>query len=70
MDPAAAAKAAALIRPPTAVPIHWGTYFPVHLGRRGHPLLRDPPHEFARLVGERAPDTRVVIPAIGERVAL
>ena len=70
MDPAAAAEAAALIRPSTAVPIHWGTYFPAHAGRRGHPLLRDPPHDFARLVGERAPDTRVVVPAIGERVAV
>ena len=49
----AAAEAAALIGPRTAVPIHWGTYFPVHPGRHGHPLLRDPPHDFARLVGEQ-----------------
>ena len=70
MDPAAAAEAAALIGPTTAVPIHWGTYFPAYAGLRGHALLRDPPHDFARLVGEHAPATRVVIPAIGERVAL
>ena len=70
MDPPAAAEAAALIRPRTAVPIHWGTYFPVHLGRQGHSLLRDPPHDFARLVGERTQDVRVVVPAVGERVAL
>jgi len=70
MDPAAAAEAAALIGPGTAVPIHWGTYFPAHLGRTGHPLLRDPPHDFARLVDEQKRGVRVVVPAVGERVAL
>lgn len=70
MDPAAAAEAVALIRPRTAVPIHWGTYFPVHAGRRGHPLLREPPQEFARLVEEQTGDTRVVVPTVGERVVL
>jgi L-ascorbate metabolism protein UlaG (beta-lactamase superfamily) len=70
MDPAAAAEAAALIDPRTAVPIHWGTYFPAHLGRGGHRLLRDPPHDFAREVGKRSPEIRVVLPAIGERVGL
>jgi len=69
MDPAAAAEAAALIAPATAIPIHWGTYFPIHLGRAGHPLLRDPPQDFERLVGERDPAIRVVVPAVGERVA-
>lgn len=70
MDPPAAAEAAALIEPRTAVPIHWGTYFPAHLGRHGHPLLRDPPHDFTREVGERSPGIRVVVPTVGERVAL
>ena len=70
MDPAAATEAAALIGPATAIPIHWGTYFPAHLGLRGHQLLQDPPHDFARLVGERTPGVRVVVPAVGERVAL
>jgi L-ascorbate metabolism protein UlaG (beta-lactamase superfamily) len=69
MDPAAAAEAAALIGPASAIPIHWGTYFPIHLGRHGHPLLHDPPHEFARLVGEGAAGIRVVVPTVGERVA-
>ncbi|HYI36898.1 MAG TPA: MBL fold metallo-hydrolase [Thermoleophilaceae bacterium] len=70
MDPPAAAEAAALIGPRTAVPIHWGTYFPAHLGRSGHPLLRDPPHDFAHHVGKRSPGIRVVVPAVGERVEL
>jgi len=68
MDPRAAAHAAALIRPRTAVPIHWGTYFPAYMGLRGHPLLRDPPHDFARLVDEESPEIRAVVPAIGERL--
>lgn len=70
MDPTQAAEAAALIRPRTAVPIHWGTYFPAHAGRQGHRLLRDPPHDFARRVAEASPDIRVVVPAIGGRLAL
>ena len=70
MDPRTAADAAALIRPRAAVPIHWGTYFPAYLGLRGHPLLRDPPREFARLVGEQAPGVRAIVPAIGEKLEL
>ena len=32
LDPARAAEAVARIRPELVVPIHWGTYFPIHLG--------------------------------------
>ena len=32
LDPESAAEAVARIRPGLAVPIHWGTYFPIHLG--------------------------------------
>jgi L-ascorbate metabolism protein UlaG (beta-lactamase superfamily) len=70
MDPPAAAEAVEMIGPRVALPIHWGTYFPAHLGRAGHLLLRDPPHDFARLVGERDPGVRVVVPSVNERVEL
>lgn len=70
LDPAGAAEAVARLRPRVAVPIHWGTYFPAHRGRGGHRLLDEPPREFARLVAERAPECRVVVPAIGERLEL
>jgi L-ascorbate metabolism protein UlaG (beta-lactamase superfamily) len=61
MDPAAAARAAALLRPRVAVPIHWGTLFPIGLARRHAELLVDPPRTFARHVAELAPDVRVEI---------
>jgi L-ascorbate metabolism protein UlaG (beta-lactamase superfamily) len=70
MDPDEAAQAAALLAPAMAVPIHWGTYLPIgRRGRLGH-LLRDPGHEFAARVAERAPGVRVVVLAPGEDVQL
>lgn len=70
LDPRRAAEAAALLRPAHAVPIHWGTYFPLPLGLRpgGHRLLRDPPHEFAAQAARLAPATRVTVLAPGERL--
>jgi L-ascorbate metabolism protein UlaG (beta-lactamase superfamily) len=66
LDPARAARAAALLRPRTAVPIHWGTFLPAgHLRRHGH-LLTSPPEEFsARLAGE-APGVRAALLRPGE----
>src|SRR4051812_32248594 len=61
MDPAAAARAAALLRPRVAVPIHGGTLSPVGLARRHGELLVAPPRTFARHVAELAPDVRVEI---------
>jgi L-ascorbate metabolism protein UlaG (beta-lactamase superfamily) len=64
LDPEAAARAAALLRPRIAVPIHWGTFFPhlVHLWKADR--LTDPPHEFAAAVARLAPevDVRVLQP--------
>lgn len=72
LDPDRAARAAALLRPAVAVPIHWGTYFPLPLGLRagGHRLLRDPPHAFAAAAARVAPATRVEILAPGGRLTL
>jgi L-ascorbate metabolism protein UlaG (beta-lactamase superfamily) len=58
LDPRAAARAVALLRPRVVVPIHWGTYLPLGY-RAGHPLLHDPGRKFAEHVAELAPDTRV-----------
>ena len=64
LDPEAAARAAALLRPRIAVPIHWGTFFPhlMHLWKSDR--LTDPPHEFAAAVARLAPevDVRVLPP--------
>jgi L-ascorbate metabolism protein UlaG (beta-lactamase superfamily) len=64
LNPESAARAVALIRPRIAVPIHWGTFYPLGLQRlRPDPLIR-PPLEFARLASELAPevDVRVLQP--------
>ena len=34
LDPEGAARAIALVEPRIAVPIHWGTFLPIGLGRR------------------------------------
>jgi len=70
MDPLAAARAAALLRPRVAVPIHWGTFFPVGLARRRGDVLVEPPREFARHAAELAPGVEVRILAAGETMAL
>ena len=41
--PARAAEAVARIRPGLVIPIHWGTYFPIHLGLTGAPAFVDLP---------------------------
>ena len=69
LDPARAAKAVALLRPRVVVPIHWGTYFPIHLGLRGAPsFLQTPPDAFLAELVDVAPgaDVRVLRP--GESV--
>lgn len=59
LDPMGAARAAAVIKPRIAVPIHWGTLHPMGF-RWMRPATRiDPPHQFAQLARRMAPDTTV-----------
>ena len=68
LDPRRAAEAVRRIGPKVAVPIHWGTYFPLHLGLRRLPAFLDlPPAEFVAAVGEVAPDVVVHVLKPGER---
>ena len=64
LDPERAAKALQLLRPRIAVPIHWGTFFPVGLHRRRPHFLTEPPRAFARLAATFAPsvDVRILEP--------
>ena len=57
LDPERAARAAQLLRPRIAVPIHWGTFYP--RGRREGNRLTAPPREFAARVAELAPQVTV-----------
>jgi L-ascorbate metabolism protein UlaG (beta-lactamase superfamily) len=59
MDPAQAAAAVALLAPTTAIPIHWGTFFPVHAHRRHGHLLTTPAREFQERCAELAPSVRL-----------
>jgi L-ascorbate metabolism protein UlaG (beta-lactamase superfamily) len=63
LDPLRAARAAALLRPRVAVPIHWGTFRQIG-PRTDAARLREPADEFARLAAEHAPgvEVRVVPP--------
>jgi L-ascorbate metabolism protein UlaG (beta-lactamase superfamily) len=47
LDPERAARAAAMLSPRIAVPIHWGTFFPLGLARFLPRRLSAPPHDFA-----------------------
>lgn len=64
MDPDRAAEAAHLIRPKIAVPIHWGTLFPMVAGRFGRHHLVRPPRRFSDQVGagESEVEVRVLEP--------
>ena len=71
LDPASAAEALRLLRPRMAIPIHWGTYHPLHLGLRREPaFLRDPAEAFVREAAEVAPEVEVRILRPGERLPL
>jgi L-ascorbate metabolism protein UlaG (beta-lactamase superfamily) len=70
MDAEQAARAAALVRPAIAIPIHWGTFAPIGLRRGRDRLLRDPPQVFAEHAAKLAPGTRVEILQPGESIAL
>jgi len=68
LDAELAARAAALLRPRVAVPIHWGTLHPL-LRRRGA-WFSDPPSAFAAQVAELAPEVEVRVLAPGEALEL
>ena len=70
MDPLTAARAAALLRPRLAVPIHWGTLFPIGLERLRGAALVEPPRVFARHAARLAPDVDVRVLAPGGTLRL
>ncbi len=71
LNPIGAAAAAKLVEAPIAIPIHWGTYFPLGLGRVWPGRLRDPGHAFARQARAAIPtlDVRVLLPGERTRVS-
>jgi L-ascorbate metabolism protein UlaG (beta-lactamase superfamily) len=69
MDPERAARAAALLAPRLAVPIHWGTLYPAGLARLRPRPLTAPPREFAARARALAPEVEVRIAPPGSAVA-
>ena len=70
MDPWQAAEAAALLKPKIAIPIHWGTFFPIGLRWLMPRFLRFPPLVFEREVQKIAPEVDVRILNPGDRIRL
>jgi L-ascorbate metabolism protein UlaG (beta-lactamase superfamily) len=70
LDPAAAARVAALVAPQVVVPIHWGTLLPLGTHRRHGAVLREPAREFAAQVARAAPGVRVSTLAVGEALSI
>jgi L-ascorbate metabolism protein UlaG (beta-lactamase superfamily) len=70
MGPRDAARAAGLIRPRLAIPIHWGTLLPIGIDRRHRDHLGDPPRQFAEHVTSLAPGVEARILEPGEETAL
>ena len=64
-------EAAALVGARVAIPIHWGTYYPIHLGLQGPPgFLKTPPAHFEQAIRELAPATEVRVLQPGEEAAI
>jgi L-ascorbate metabolism protein UlaG (beta-lactamase superfamily) len=70
MDPLDAARAAALLAPRLAIPIHWGTLLPIGIAARHRAALGEPPRLFAEHVARLAAGVKVCILAPGGETAL
>ena len=69
LDPARAAEAVRLLQPRIAVPIHWGTYRPLHRGSKAR-FLRDPADAFVRETASLVPEVEVRVLQPGEQLEL
>jgi L-ascorbate metabolism protein UlaG (beta-lactamase superfamily) len=67
LDPQRAATAVSLLKARAAIPIHWGTYRPLH---RREDAVSQPAQDFRRAVGRVAPETRVEVLSPGETLDL
>jgi L-ascorbate metabolism protein UlaG (beta-lactamase superfamily) len=70
MDPLDAARAVAQLSPRLAIPIHWGTLFPVNIIRAQRERMGDPAHAFAEQVATLAPGVEVRVLRPGQQTLL
>jgi L-ascorbate metabolism protein UlaG (beta-lactamase superfamily) len=69
MDPERAAEALALLRPRAAIPIHWGTLYPLYRSSRAR-YLHEPPEAFVAAANRLAPDVAVHVLRPGGRLEI
>jgi L-ascorbate metabolism protein UlaG (beta-lactamase superfamily) len=69
LDPERAARAAAMISPPVAIPIHWGT-LALPWSRRRSSDTAEPARRFAALTAVSAPRVEVRLLEVGGRTSL
>ncbi len=70
LDPSRAAEAAARIAPAIAMPIHWGTLYPLGLRRVAGRWFEGPGEAFREAVSRRAPRVEVRILQPGQSMTL
>jgi L-ascorbate metabolism protein UlaG (beta-lactamase superfamily) len=70
LDPAQAAEALRRVRAAWAVPVHYGTLWPVGLGRLRRHMFSAPGASFARHASATAPDTQVRVLGQGETLII
>ena len=70
MDPHRAAQALTLLKPRRAMPIHWGTLYPLGMSYLRPHFLHTPPRLFAQYAQALAPDVQVHIVEPGQALTL
>jgi L-ascorbate metabolism protein UlaG (beta-lactamase superfamily) len=70
LDAAAAADALRLVKAGWAVPVHYGTFWPMGLGRFRSHMFSGPGEQFAERARRSAPDTRVRVLRHGETLTV
>ena len=70
LDPRSAAEALRLLRPLLTVPVHWGTYAPLGLGRAMSASVGQPPRAFRRHAAELASGVEVCVLSPGTSLRL
>ncbi len=70
LHPERAAEALQLLQPRLAIPIHWGTLYPMGIRLRNAEFLTKPPHQFARFAAQLAPAVQIIIAQPGETIPI
>ncbi|ROP32971.1 MBL fold metallo-hydrolase [Couchioplanes caeruleus] len=70
LDAADGAEALRRVKAAWAVPVHYGTFWPVGMARIRTHMFRDPGTEFERRAATAAPDARVRVLAQGETLTI